>query len=246
VDGVDDGLYIELKTEEEMEKDPAYKNIRGLSGYLPGTKTVTINNTNWMYGHIKSNMECCSMFDIAMVDSDEYKIYIDNPVTLEDYRNYVINHEVGHHLQSLVLKQCGGKFLIEDDGDPYHYRPDPQLTDNKMPIMIQLTKGKRNLLPFVHNYFPLDITEKYNEFYNIMGNISTSSSKISGGAPALCLLMYSINIDMLKMALLICFIIIMLYYVCKKKKISCINNTSMQYYRELPHWPSASILAYVR
>lgn len=216
INGGGDALTIELKTEHEMSKDPSYRDIQGLSGYKESNKTVTINDTNWRYGHIKSNMNCCSEFDINKVDSDEYKQYINNPVSLEDYRNYVINHEVGHHLQTLMIQKYGNR---DNGNDPYHHRPDPYLTGGVMPVMIQLTKGKNNLQSFQQNYFPLDITEKYNEFHNMIGDIP---KKIAGGEPdilPLCALMYSINVDALKITLLIISIVIMVYYLYKNTNV---------------------------
>lgn len=154
---------IDLKPEEYIIKE--YPQIKGLSGYLPDTESVLINETNWNYGHLKSCCNDMAEFSIDRIDELEHTATI----TQDQYRDYVINHEVGHHLQSELLKIHGGNLYDDNSEDIYHYRPRPDLTNNKMPVMMQLTKGKKNREPFEPNFKPLPITDKYHEFRNIIG-----------------------------------------------------------------------------
>jgi len=65
-------------------------NFIGLSCYDPNTNHIYINFNRWMNG------------------SKEF--FRDNPnSTIKDYRIYVINHEVGHHLQRGHKKNCDKK-----------------------------------------------------------------------------------------------------------------------------------------
>jgi hypothetical protein len=227
-----DVLKIELKSEEELSKDPAYKAIPGLSGYKHNTQTVSINEINWNYGHIKSNMENMEDFNIQNAESGLYSSFDNKPVSRDNYRNYVINHEVGHHLQELVISKMHGKVEINGSGDDiFHYRPDPTLTSGVMPIMLQLTRGKENLKPFSPNYFPLNPTKQYHEFYNIVNDwnkVVGEKRYISGGGCGI-LLLASLKKDMMFIIFLILLIILLIYYLNKQTNICGLFSEMCKY-----------------
>jgi thiol-disulfide isomerase/thioredoxin len=120
-----DTLPIRLTPVEEIDS-----SMQGFSYYTPsdtitGKPAIYINEGNWEGGS-KSKLP------------------------LHDYRRYVILHETGHHLQSLVL--------------PWGHSPHPQ-KDNECvgcvaPIMMQMTMGPEFISPYIENSRPTGKTLK--------------------------------------------------------------------------------------
>lgn len=92
----------------------------GLSLYHPASKTIFINELNWNGGS---------------------QISIENNMTLEDYRVYVINHEVGHALGYGHTQSCPAS-----------------LSGKPGPVMMQMSRGQSWIHPCKPNSWPLPKT----------------------------------------------------------------------------------------
>lgn len=92
----------------------------GLSLYHPASRTIFINELNWNGGSQMS---------------------IENGMTLDDYRVYLVNHEVGHALGYGHVQQC-----------PTYLKGNPG------PVMMQMSRGLDWISPCKPNSWPLPIT----------------------------------------------------------------------------------------
>lgn len=132
---LNDDMYISENEPVHIElcpKDKVYSVCRTntLSCYVPRLHLVLINFENWMGNSVISN---------------------ENPpgMTLEEYREYVINHEVGHSLGLL---------------HPLFYSPEtktesqcsPDRSGKKGSVMMQMSRGSNFIAPCLPNSWPLD------------------------------------------------------------------------------------------
>lgn len=98
-------------------------NMGGLSCYDPSQHVIYFNYSNWMTGG-------------------------NSGMPIDEYRNYVINHEVGHALG--FYKHTNNRGCQRDGG--------------KSSVMAQFTKGKKAVSPCViTNGFPLDPNPLFDE-----------------------------------------------------------------------------------
>lgn len=135
-------LYIELAPPATLQMVCGNKKM---SCYVPSTHSIYINYNNWM-GNSPMSTET-------------------NPgMSLEEYRIYVINHEVGHG-----LGLTHPMFYDENKKHPnYPQHPngytqcDPKRRNKRGSVMMQMTKGSDFISPCLPNCWPLD-PEEYDE-----------------------------------------------------------------------------------
>lgn len=128
-----------------IELAPASKvkticNTDTLSCYSPSHSKVLINYSNWMGNSVISQ---------------------ENAMTLDQYRTYVINHEVGH---ALGMRHPAPV-------NPISIQCDASQAGKPGSVMMQMSKGTQFIYPCTPNCWPLD-KEIYDEMQNKMTPVS--------------------------------------------------------------------------
>ena len=128
-------LRILLVSLDEVRREC---NTKNLSCYVPATHRIFINADNWM---------------------GNAPISVETPpgMELDEYRNYVINHEVGH---SLGLNHPNNNTSMGNSS-----QCDMSRAGTKGSVMMQMSKGSKFISPCKPNCWPLDPAD-YNEFTN--------------------------------------------------------------------------------
>lgn len=156
VDNGYNNLYIELSPLDKMQ---TVCKTRTMSCYDPSSHSVYINYKNWM---------------------GQSPISLENPpgMSLEEYRIYVINHEVGHGLGLLhPMFYDPNKIHANNSQYPPGYTQcDPKRIKKKGSVMMQMTRGTDFISPCLPNCWPLD-PDEYDELADRVLPISVPNYK---------------------------------------------------------------------
>ena len=141
-------VLIRLCTEEHINNS----GMNGFSFYDPTINTICVNMANW------TGRSPASRGD-----------WFNN---LIDYRTYVINHEMGHHLSNIT----------GSTHDPHYlHNKDAKDRGKPCPIMVQQTRGKDFCTPYIPNKYPTDADLHVIGLNRLSGGKRMRVNQLSGG-----------------------------------------------------------------